>query len=74
MIIQALATGSHEQVLECLVSHSFPKDELASLLDTILSSEGSTHLFRCLRRDDAQVIIDILDEARDGSLDAQRID
>ena len=68
------AIGSHEQVLQCLVSRSFSKDELPSLLDTIFSSGGSTRLLLRLQRDNAQVIVDILDEVRHRTLDAQKID
>ena len=65
------ATGSHEQALRCLVNRSFSKDELPSLLDTLFSGGGSTRLLRCLQRENAQVIVDILDEACHHTLDVK---
>ena len=56
--------GSHEKILRRLVSRNFLQDELCSLLGTVFSSKESTNTVLCLPGDDAQVVIDILDEVR----------
>ena len=48
-----------------LVSRRFAPDELPSLIETIFSSKDEGDAVRCLLGDDAQVFIDVIDEALD---------
>ena len=57
------AASSHEQVLRRLTTRLFSHDELPSLLETIFSNRELTHMVHSLQRDDAQIVVDILDKA-----------
>ena len=47
-----------------LSKRAFTPDELLPLIETIFSSTDEGDLVRCLRGDDAQTFIDVIDEAR----------
>ena len=47
-----------------LISRSFSQDELPSLLEAMFSSKETLDIVQCLQGSWAQVIIDVLDEAR----------
>ena len=57
------AASSNEQALRRLTTRLSSRDELPSLLKTIFSNKESTHMVHSLQRGDAQVVVDILDEA-----------
>ena len=47
-----------------LIRHKFAPHELPSLIDAILSSKDEGDTLRCLPGGDAQIFIDVIDEAR----------
>ena len=47
-----------------LIRHEFTPRELPSLIDSILSSKDEGDTVRCLSGDDAQIFIDVINEAR----------
>ena len=57
--------------LQRLVTRSFSQDELLSLLETTCLWKESSHMLDHLRGDNAQVIVDTLDEARLHLLDSR---
>jgi len=49
---------------ERLIRRAFALHELPSLIEAISSGEDESDTIRCLRGDDAQTFIDVIDEAR----------
>ena len=47
-----------------LVRREFTPHELPSLIEAILSSNDDGEMIRCLSGDDAQIFVDVIDEAR----------
>lgn len=60
----ALALYPGERALQSLISGTIPQVEQTSLIETILSSRGATHMVGYLRGSDAQTFIDVVDEVR----------
>ena len=58
------AISPDEEVLRRLTSHSFSQDELPSLLKMVFSSKESTNMVHRLQRDDARVMVNILEKVR----------
>ena len=56
-----------------LVRRAFAPPEFSSLVDTIFSSKDERERIGSLSRDDAQVLIDVLDEARSALPHVQRL-
>jgi hypothetical protein len=52
---------SYDQAWQHLVSGSTPQDELASLMETIFSSEKAADMADCLKGNDVQTFIDVID-------------
>ena len=52
----------HTIAYECLIRRTFDRHELPSLIETIFSSEDRNEEIRRLSRDDAQMLIDVIDE------------
>ena len=60
----SIATDSHKQAWQRLISHTIPHDELPSLIEAIFSDREAVKSGECLQENDAQAFINILDEAR----------
>jgi hypothetical protein len=52
---------SYDQAWQRLISGAVPQDELASLIETIFSSEKATDVADSLKGNDVQTFIDVLD-------------
>ena len=59
-----IIVDSYDQAWQRLISNAVNLDELASLLETILSSENATDLVDRLQGHNVQVFIDALDTVR----------
>ena len=60
----SLVSHSDGQELQRLVSCTVPQDELASVIEKIVSNVKATNIVRYLQGSDAQAFIDAMDEAR----------
>ena len=58
---QSIAVGSHEQAWQRLIIRAALKDELPSLIETIVSDGEMTNVVDRLRGSDAQIFIDTID-------------
>lgn len=58
---QSIAVNSHEQAWQRLITLTALKDELPSLIETIVSDSEMANVVDHLRRSDAQVFIDAID-------------
>lgn len=58
----SIAIGSHNQLLQRLISHTVPQDELCSLIETIFSDRKATDVIDHLRGSDTQAFIDVVGE------------
>ncbi|KAF9643933.1 kinase-like protein [Thelephora ganbajun] len=63
-----LLLNSDKRALQRLVSRTVSQDELPSLIEMVVSNVKTADIVQCLRGSDAQVFIDVLDEAL-GNLD-----
>ena len=65
---------SRKQAWQRLVGRTAPQDELPSLIEAIFSGRKATEMVDCLRGDDAQVFIDIIDGVRHHALQPQEME
>ena len=59
-----LISDSGIQALQRLVGRAVPRDDLPSVIETIVSNMKTTSIVECLERSEAQIFIDTIDEAR----------
>ena len=61
-------SDSDRRALQRLVSSSVSRDELPSLIETIVSNVKPANIYKCLERSaDAQTFIDVVDEVCHGT-------
>ena len=60
----SLALDSDERALLRLISGALPRDEQASIIESIFSSQKATDMVDDLQEKDAQTFIDIIHEVR----------
>ena len=58
----SLISTPEKQALQRLVSRSAPQDELPSVIETVVSNVKAVDIVNCLKGDDAQTFIDVIDE------------
>ena len=57
----SIILDSYDQAWQCMISGAAPRDELASLMKTIFSSEKATDMADRLQGSDVQTCIDVID-------------
>ena len=70
----SITLDPYDQAWQRLISGVVPKDELASLIDTICSNEKVGSMLDLLQGSDIQTFIDIIDTVRHHVLPFRRID
>ncbi|KAF9642586.1 kinase-like protein [Thelephora ganbajun] len=67
-----LLLGSDKRALQHLISRVVPHDELPPLIEAIVSNVKAADIVQCLQGSDAQVFIDVIDEACHHTLQSLR--
>lgn len=58
----ALIPDSDKRILQRLVRREVSRDELPSLIETIVSNMKAADIVECLKGNDAQIFIDVMDK------------
>ena len=67
-----LIPDSDKRILQRLVSSEVSKDELPSLIESIVSNIKAGDIVGCLNGNDAQIFVDVIDEARSQAIPSLR--